>query len=243
MIQPTTNHHGLEIGLRGLGWILLVAALLSVSVVPAKASDLTDAEELVIKARITFQNVAGDPNMTWFRDHLKDAKGIFIAPQLLKAAFFIGGSGGSGVLLVRDEKTGDWTDPAFYTLGGGSFGLQFGAEASEVVLLAMTKRGVESMLSSSLKLGADASIAIGPVGGGIQGATANISADLLSFALSKGLFAGLSLEGAVVAARNDLNSAYYGKEVRAPDILVSRKVSNAHAAELRAAVGKPVGGK
>ncbi len=160
------------------GWILLVAALLSLSAAPARAADSAEAEELVNKARLSFESLVVDPNMTWLRDHVKDAKGILIVPQLLKAAFFFGGSGGSGVFLARDEKTGDWSDPAFYTLGSGSFGLQFGAEASEVVLLAMTQRGVKAMLDSNFKLGADASIAVGPVGGGVEGATASISAVL-----------------------------------------------------------------
>jgi lipid-binding SYLF domain-containing protein len=238
------------------GRILLLVVLLSLSgvplnaaepeaVVPSKADniDATEAHELVTKAGVAFQSVLRDSNMTWFRDHIKEAKGVFIVPQLLKAAFFLGGSGGSGVLLVRDEKTGDWSEPAFYTLGGASFGLQFGAESSEVVLLIMSQRGVESMLSSSVRLGADASLAVGPVGGAVEGATANLSADLISFARSKGAFIGVSLAGAVVAARNDWNSAYYGKDVRAPDILVSHRVQNNQSGDLRAAVGKATNGK
>jgi lipid-binding SYLF domain-containing protein len=221
-----------------LAGIMLVAALLSIAAAPAKASDLSEAQEIVTKARLTFQNLLQDPNMPWFRDHVRDAKGIFIVPQLLKAAFFVGGSGGSGVLLARDEKTGEWSEPAFYTLGSGSFGLQFGAEASEVVLLIMTRRGVDAMLNSSLKLGADASVAVGPVGGGVQGASANLSADLLSFARSKGLFAGISLDGAVVATRDDWNTVYYGKQVKPQDILVGRSVSNQQASELRDALNK-----
>ncbi len=224
------------------GWVLLVAALLSMSVLPAKAADSAEAEELVNKARLSFESLVRDPNMTWLHDHVKDAKGILIIPQLLKAAFFFGGSGGSGVFLARDERTGDWSDPAFYTLGSGSFGFQFGAEASEVVLLAMTQRGVKAMFDSSFKLGADASIAVGPVGGGVEGATANLSVDILSFARSKGAFIGVSLEGAVVATRDALNSAYYGKEVQALDILVKRDVHNSHAAALRTAVGKAASG-
>src|SRR2546428_12177805 len=104
----------------------------------------------------------------------------------------------------------------------------------------MTQRGVEALLTSTLKLGGDVSVAIGPVGGGVQGATANLSADIRSFALSKGLVAGISLEGAVVAARDDWNNAYYGEAVRALDILMIRSVSNRHSAELRATVGKAV---
>jgi SH3 domain-containing YSC84-like protein 1 len=224
------------------GWVLLVAALLSLPTFPAKAADSTEAEELVNKARLSFESLVRDPNMTWLRDHVKDAHGIFIVPQLLKAAFFFGGSGGSGVFLARDEKTGEWSDPAFYTLGSGSFGLQFGAEASEVVLLAMTPRGVKAMLDSSFKLGADASVAVGPVGGGVEGATANLSADILSFARSKGAFVGVSLEGAVIATRDELSSAYYGKAVQATDILEKRDVHNTQAAALRAAVGKAASG-
>jgi lipid-binding SYLF domain-containing protein len=251
---------------RHLGVVLLMTALLIISPVTANAAepepgpnnpaeaeplrppktpstDATDAQELIAKARLAFQSVAKDPNMAWLRDHIREAKGVFIVPQLLKAAFFVGGSGGSGVLLVRNEKGDEWSEPAFYTLGGASFGLQFGAEASEVVVLIMTKRGVESMLSSSIKLGGDVSIAVGPVGGGVQGATANLSADLLSFSRSKGAFVGISLDGAVVATRNDWNSAYYGRDVRAPDILVSGTVHNPQTAELRAAVGQAADGK
>ena len=250
MNETIKNPIGRPIMLQVMGWVLLIALLLSFSVLYAKTEDpasedpaSAEAQELVNKARLSFQSLLRDPNMTWFRDHLKDAKGVLIVPQLLKAAFFVGGSGGSGVLLARDEKTGEWSEPAFYTLGSGSFGLQFGAEASEVILLVMTPRGVEALLTSTLKLGGDVSVAIGPVGGGVQGATANLSADILSFARSKGLFAGISLEGAVVAARDDWNNAYYGKTVRPLDILMNRSVSNSHSAELRATVGKAVDGK
>lgn len=98
----------------------------------------------------------------------KKAKGVFIAPQVLKGAFVVGASGGSGVLVVRDEKTGGWNGPAFYTIGGVSFGPQIGGQASEVVLLVMTERRVSSLLSNSLKLGADVGIAAGPVGEVLQ---------------------------------------------------------------------------
>jgi len=159
MNETIKNPIGHAIMLPVMGWVLLVAVLLSFSVLPAKAEDPASAEaqELVNKARLSFQSLLRDPNMTWFRDHLKDAKGVLIVPQLLKAAFFVGGSGGSGVLLARNEKTREWSDPAFYTLGSGSFGLQFGAEASEAILLVMTPRGVEALLTSTLKLGGDVS--------------------------------------------------------------------------------------
>ncbi|MEW6248215.1 MAG: lipid-binding SYLF domain-containing protein [Nitrospirota bacterium] len=203
-----------------------------------------EQQDLVDRARMTLEGFLADSNMSWFRDHVKEAKGLFIVPQFLKAAFFFGGAGGSGVLLVRDEQTGGWSEPAFYTMGAGSFGFQFGAQAAEVILLIMTKKGVESMLTSTFKLGADASIAVGPVGAGVEGATApNLSADLLSFARAKGLFAGVSLEGAVIAFRDEWNSSYYGKTVRPADILIRREVNHPHSAGLREAVMKATAGK
>lgn len=160
---------------------------------------------------------------------------MFIAPQVLKGAYIIGASGGSGVLLVRDEKTGRLNGPAFYAIGGASIGFQIGGEASEVILLLMTERGVSSLLSNSLKLGADAGLAVGPVGMGASAATANLSADILSFSRSKGLYGGVSLDGAVVAISGDLNDAYYGKRVTPTDILIRHEVTNPHAGSLIAA--------
>jgi lipid-binding SYLF domain-containing protein len=147
---------------------------------------------------------------------------VLIFPQVLKAGFFLGGSGGTGVLLVRDEATGTWSEPAFYTVGSVTFGLQIGGEAAEVVMLAMNQKALDSLLSSTVKLGGDASIAIGPIGGGAKGAVTipAVTADFVSFTKAKGLYAGLNLDGSVLAVRDGLNSAYYGKEVMPKDIFV-----------------------
>ena len=207
----------------------------------AWADAALDTAQLVEKSKIAVESLAADPNLAAFHDLAKRAKGVFIAPELLKAAFVVGASGGSGVLVVRDEKTGKWHGPAFYTLGAASFGLQIGGEASEVAVLAMTERGVTAMLQPSVKLGADASVAAGPVGLGASGATANISADLVSFSHSKGLYGGISLEGAVLAVRNEWNNTYYGKTVTPTDILVHGEATRPGAAGLIAAVGKLAG--
>ena len=206
---------------------------------PVWAQNTSEEAMLVDKARFTLENFLSDPDMQWFRDHMKDARGILIVPQFIKGAFFIGGSGGSGVLVVRDEKTNEWSYPAFFTLGGASIGLQFGGQASEVVLLVMTQKGVDSLMSTTLKLGADASVAVGPIGRGIEGSTTpNLSADLLSFSKAKGLFAGMSLEGAAVAARDALNTSYYKEPTKTIDILVRRSVSNPQADPLLKVVKK-----
>lgn len=228
--------------LRTLSLALLMASLLAPCTV--SAADDGEQKDLVDKSRMTLNSFLADSNMQWFRDHIKDAKGIFIVPQLLKAAFFFGGEGGSGVFLVKDDKSGEWSQPAFYTMGAGSFGFQFGAQASEVVLLVMSQRGVESLLTSTFKLGGDISVAVGPVGAGVEGSTAmNLSADMLSFARAKGLFGGISLEGAVIATRDEWNRNYYGKDLRPTDILVKRSVTNPQSADLRAALDRAVAGK
>jgi lipid-binding SYLF domain-containing protein len=211
--------------------------------VPAWAQSASEEEFLVDKARFTLENFLSDPDMQWFRDHMKDARGILIVPQFIKGAFFIGGSGGSGILVIQDEKTNEWSYPAFFTLGGASFGLQFGGQASEVVLLVMTQKGIDSLMSTTLKLGVDASVAVGPIGRGVEGSTApNLSAELLSFSKAKGLFAGISLEGAVVAARDALNTNYYKTPTKTMDILVRRSVSNPQADPLLAVVKKATNG-
>ena len=208
----------------------------------ALASDKTDAQAIVTKANITFNSFMSDKNFTEMRKLSRSAKGIFIAPQVLKGAFIWGASGGTGVLLVREEG-GKFTQPAFYSIGSVSFGLQIGGQASEIILLAMTDRGVTTLLQNSVKLGADVGIAAGPYGAGAQAATANISADILTFSRSKGLYGGISLDGAVVDVRDSLNKAYYNKPVTPTDILVKKNVSNAHADKLRASVAKISGGK
>ena len=161
---------------------------------------------------------------------------LLIVPQLLKGAFFLGAEGGSGVLIVRDKDTNDWSEPAFYTVGGISFGFQWGAQTSEFILMARTHGAVEEFNSSSFKLGGDASITAGPYGLGLEGATSpNLSADFLSFSLSKGAFAGVSFEGAILYMSDDSNKAYYGKEVRPVEILHEKTVSNPHSVGLREA--------
>lgn len=216
--------------------ILLLVTLAFVSgspLVSRATEEVAQPQELVEKARLTLKSFLTDKNMSWLRDNLKDARGVLIVPQMIKGAFFIGGSGGSGVLLVRDEKTDQWSYPAFYTLGGLSFGFQFGGQASELVLLVLSQKGIDSMLTSTMKLGADASVAVGPIGGRVEGATApNLSADMVSFARSKGLFGGISLEGAAIAARESWNTAYYGEPTRPVDIIAKRSVKNDHAGPL-----------
>ncbi len=214
--------------------LLLIASLVTSG---AFASDQTEAENLIDKATMVVSSFSADPDLQWFRDKVKDAKAVLIIPQSIQGAFFIGGSGGSGALLVNDAGSGAWGYPAFYTIGSLSIGLQFGGEASEVILLIMSDRGMEKLLTSSFKLGADITLAAGPVGGGASAGTA----DVLSYARSKGAFAGFSLAGAVVKTKDKFNEAYYGQAVSPTDILIRKSVSNPQADNLRQEIKKVAG--
>jgi len=225
----------------------LVVAVSAVGAVPAvgdAAKDARDAQQLVERARLTVESFAADETVGKpVRNLIKKAKGVYIAPDVLRGAFIVGASGGSGVLLVRGDK-GQWNGPAFYTIGEASFGLQAGVDKSEVVLLIMSDRGVSSMLASSVKLGGDVSVAAGPVGAGAAAETANVSADILSFARAKGLYAGASLEGAVMAKRKGLNEAYYNKnDITPTEILIKGTAANKQAEPLKTEVNKLATGK
>ncbi len=215
-------------------WCLAIG--LCVVLDPALANDKAQAESLVTQARVTFRDFVNDPNMGWFRDNIQKAKAVLIVPSLVKAGFIFGGSGGSGVLLAEDARRGDVSYPAFYTVGSVTFGLQIGAEVAQVVMLVMTEKGLNSLLTTKVQLGGDVSVAAGPVGVGAQAATA----DIIQFSRTKGVFGGLTLEGAVVAIRERLNEAYYGRKVLTTDILITRSVHNPHADPLRAEVAKHI---
>jgi lipid-binding SYLF domain-containing protein len=230
-----------DIMARGLLAVFLTLALVVTVTQPSAADDVLEAQQLVEKSQLTIESFMADNEIEAIRNLMTKAKGVFISPQVLKGAFIVGASGGSGVFLAREDPVKKWSGPAFYTIGSVSFGLQIGGEASEVILLAMTERGVSAMLSSTVKLGADASVAVGPVGAGASAATAALSADIVAFSRAKGVYGGISVDGAVVAVRSAWNSAYYGKNVDPSDILVSRTVSNPHAAGLIAAVTKASG--
>ncbi len=220
---------------------LFMASVFYLVSLPAGAQEDLKPQILVDQALVTLNNFVAESDMAWFRDHLKDAKGVFIVPQLLKAGFIFGGSGGRGVVLLRDPKTGRWGQPAFYDIGSVSFGLQIGGEASEVVMQIRTEHGMESLYGSSFKLGGDTSIALGPVGAGAAGK--GVTADLVSFSRAQGAFAGLALDGSVIKVNDDFNKDYYGKAVRPVNILVQKEVSNPGSARLREGLYKAERGK
>lgn len=208
--------------------------IMTILVAPiSQASEKVEAEILVDNATTVVKGFANDASLTWFSKKAKEAKALLVIPKNVKGAFLVGGSGGSGVLVARDKETGDWGQPAFYTLGSVSIGVQIGAEVSEVILMVMTEKGMQSLLKSSFKLGADVTVAVGPEGGGVTAKTA----DILSYSRSKGAFAGMSFDGAVIKTRAGWNDAYYGKKV-SPAEIFGKNVNNPHADNLGKAIAE-----
>lgn len=197
------------------------------------AAAQSEEQKLVNKADVTLSNFLRDPQMTWLQQNIGRAKAVLIAPEIVKAGFIFGGSGGRAVLLAKEG--GKWHGPSFYTMATASVGFQAGVQVSENVTLVMTEKGMNSMLAANFKIGGDASVAAGPVG---AGAKSDVTADLISFSRAKGVYGGVNLDGTLVNLSDDWNKAYYGKPVQPVDILIKGAVSNKGAAKLLGDVAK-----
>jgi lipid-binding SYLF domain-containing protein len=187
----------------------------------------------ITASEATLSNFLRDPEMKWLQQNLHRAKAIIITPEIVKAGFIFGGSGGRAAVVARDTKTGKWVGPVFYAMATASVGFQAGVSVAEGITLVMTDKGFNSLLSTSFKMGADASVAAGPVG---AGARSDVVADLITFNRAKGVYGGLNLDGTVVTASDDWNQQFYGKKVLPPDVLVRGSVHNKAADKLLAAV-------
>ncbi len=208
------------------------AIAVSVALAPAHAETKREkAEELVVKAADTVSYFATDSAYEPLWETADNAHAMVIIPRSIRGGFIFGGSGGNAVMIARNED-GSWSEPTFFTIGSFSFGLQAGAEMSETVLLIMTQRGMEHLLSTTVKLGADLSLAAGPIGGGAKAQTV----DVLAFSRSRGLYGGLSLEGAVMKARHSWNREYFGADVTPADIIYRERVASPQSAVLQNAV-------
>jgi SH3 domain-containing YSC84-like protein 1 len=214
-----------------LTFIVALISLIGISL-PTRAAE-NASEELVEKSRLTLEKMVRSKEVEPLPTLLMRAKAVLIFPMLLKGAFIFGGEGGSGVLVARD-RDGKWGYPAFYTVGSFSVGLQIGGQSSEAVLLIMSERGLKAVMEDQVKLGVDASIAVGPVGVGVEGAAGtHLNADFYSYSLTAGLFFGGSFEGSVVARREDMNQQFYGRAVAPKSIVLDQAVTNPKAEPLR----------
>lgn len=209
-----------------------ILMILTTLAVPA-ARAASDQQDLVDRARIVLDNVRKDKEFGTTSQLLQGAKAVLIVPSLLKGGFFVGGEGGNGVLLTR-QANDVWSDPAFYTLASASFGLQIGGEESELVLIVLTDKARQALMSDEFKVGAEAGVSVITLGSAAEAATTgNIGADIVVWASSSGAYAGLTLNGSVIKPRESYNQAYYGRPVTPDDIVAKGTVSNPQADPLR----------
>ncbi|MBS0373277.1 MAG: lipid-binding SYLF domain-containing protein [Proteobacteria bacterium] len=179
-------------------------------------------EARILEATQVLQDTQAMPDQSIPDWLLRRAQGIAVIPNVVKVALIAGGRGAKGVMVVRDAQ-GRWSNPVFLTLGGGSIGFQWGLQVSDVVLVFTTRRSIEGVTGGKLTLGADAAVAVGPVGRQVSGATDIGLAEVYSYSRSKGLFAGIAIDGTVLAIDHKANGEYYQR----PGVLASELLSPA----------------
>ncbi|MGH6943699.1 MAG: lipid-binding SYLF domain-containing protein [Geminicoccaceae bacterium] len=206
--------------------LIQVLGLIAFGLTSVQARAATDGQQrLVERARLALDSFYDDPNFQNMRVYVQNAYAVLVVPELLKGGFFVGAEYGIGVLLVRDPQTGAFGKPAFYDLYGGSLGLQIGGQTSDLVLTIMNQGAVDRLLTQGIKLGADAGVAAGRLGGTVGAATTtHFGEDVYAFAKSKGLFGGFWVNGTYLKPKDDWNRAYYGRPVQAKDIVRDREV-------------------
>ncbi len=206
---------------RKLLGLLCASLLASAGMLPGIAAAGAAREEgRLLTATEVLEDVQGMPDQRVPDALLQRAYGIAIIPDVTKVAFIFGGRHGNGVVVVRDSLTSPWSNPVFVALTGGSWGLQIGAESADIILVFTTKTGIEGMSGGKLTLGADASVATGPVGRQTSAATdMNFNAEIYSYARTRGLFGGIAVDGSVLAIDRSANADFYGKrDVTASEI-------------------------
>ena len=197
--------------------LMLVLCLLGEPTFAQKNDKKTDEATRRSKdAATVFHEIMGAPDKGIPKDLVEKAQAIAVFPGVLKAAFIFGGSEGKGVISRRTAQ--GWTTPAFFNLGGGSFGAQIGADKTDYVLLVMNEKGLNGLLGDKFQIGGEVGVAAGPIGRTASAATdAQLKAEILSYSRSKGLFAGVDLNGTAITPDNNLNEAVYG--MKAKDVL------------------------
>ncbi len=211
--------------MKGLKTFLGFAVLLSFVLMPCELrAEYNKWTNLVEEAGKVLEEVQEMPDQSIPDDLLSSCRAIAIFPNTISAGIGIGGKYGQGIIMVRDENSGRWASPAIFTLAGGSIGWQLGGQATDFVLLIMNRRSVDGILEGKFKLGADAAVAAGPVGRAAEASTdVQLKGGILSYSRSRGLFAGIKLEGAVITQHWDGDGELYGKKLSARNILIENK--------------------
>lgn len=195
-------------------------------------------QDIVDRSTLALQEILNSTQSSSVVDTLRSSRAVIICPQVFKAGFLFGGAGGNCVLMAR-AAGGSWSDPAFYSIGSGSFGAQIGIQDAEVMIMIMNDRALGAVMRNRFKIGGDASLAFATVGAGVGGATTtHMRADIVTFARTRGLYAGVSIEGSVLSPDTDSNQSYYGQPYNAPQIVVQMMANNPGANPLRATLSQ-----
>jgi lipid-binding SYLF domain-containing protein len=201
----------------------LALAVLSLVAGPIRIAAQSDETQRVQESVTVFNEIMGAPDKAIPTSVLNKAEGVAVFPGTIKGGFVIGAQHGRGILSARDQGTRSWSAPAFMSINGGSIGAQIGAQAVDVVLVIMSKHGLQNLVNNEFKIGADAGVAAGPVGREASASTdASMRAEILSYSRARGLFAGINLNGASISADEDANKRFYGKPLKTADIIFQK---------------------
>ena len=205
--------------------IISFGIIFTLFLVSGARADVSKQRKILRTSQFILEEIQKSPDQQIPMNLISKAKAIIVFPTMLKAGFFVGARYGKGIAAVRTEETGEWGPPAFLYTTGGSFGFQFGMEAVDLILLVMSKRGLEGLLNEQFTLGGDIAISAGPLGRHAE-ASADVfmQGEIYSYSRSKGLFGGVSLKGTIITTDSDANLAYYGHPYTSEEILLTKQV-------------------
>lgn len=199
------------------------------TILPAYAA--SGPQDTVNHALGTLQDLQGDKEFGTAKQLFGRAHAVLIAPRIFKAGFFVGGEGGRAVMMTRGPA--GWSEPAFYTIASASFGLQIGAQQSEMIMFVMSQKALAALMTNKVQFGANAGLAVATLGSTVAGATTtNGGPDVIVWASSSGAYAGISLDGTLVQPQADANKAYYGRSLTPRQIVIEHEARNPEAKPL-----------
>ncbi|MDE8348298.1 MAG: lipid-binding SYLF domain-containing protein [Acidocella sp.] len=218
--------------------LFLAATMLAATLTPLAAAHAGSPQHLVDSSTLALESLMEGAPGHQAQDFLRKAHAVVICPDIFRAGFMIGGEGGGCVMVAR-AAGGSWSAPAFYSMGSGSFGLQIGVQSAKVLMLVMTEGGLNALLNSQFKIGADAGLTVATLGAGVNGSMSTaLNADILTLSKTEGLYGGISLAGSVFSNDSGMEQSYYGNTDDARDIVINMKASNPGANPLRAMLTK-----
>jgi lipid-binding SYLF domain-containing protein len=214
--------------------LLLAVSIAAASALTPIAARADTPQHLVDSATLSIESMMSGAEGTQAQQYLRRAKAVVVCPNIFRAGFIIGGEGGGCVMVARGIN-GGWSDPAFYTMGAGSFGFQAGIQNAQVMMMVMTNGGLNALLNSQFKFGADAGLTVATLGAGVNGSMSTaLDADIITFSKSQGLYGGVSLSGSIISNDSGAEQNYYGSALDARQIVVDMHGANPGANPLRA---------